>query len=506
MTGQRCASLDHLLGRWLWSIAFGISIICNSVLHAGESAVANAIELGSFDHAAKLIENGASVSASQADGMTPLHWAARHGDVELSKLLLSKGADPAVENRYGIAPLYLACVNGNAELTAALLAAGADPETAIRGGETALMTASRTGDLDTVVKLLDAGAEVNAKERKGQTALMWAAAEGHLDVVKLLIDAGADPEIRLKVSGYTAFFFAVREGHSDIVHHFLSLGADLSKPMDASRFNGTLPNRGTTPLLLAVENGHFDLAIELLDSGADPNDMTPGFSILHALTWIRKPDIGESAMGAPPPKGSGKRNSVQFIRDLVARGADVNLRRKSGQRAGNGRVSFVGATAFFMAADRADLPYMKLLVELGADPHIPNEDGSTSLLVAAGVGSRAPEEEAGSEEECLAAVQYLVGLGSDVNAVDANGHSAMHGAALKNIPSMVHYLNAQGADVGIWNRKNSDGWTPLLIAEGYRPGNFKPSFATVDAISEVMIANGTPIPTDPKPKHTNYAN
>ena len=506
MSELRNSSNFRFLGGRLSQMAIVVSFVFSAATHAGESSLADAVEQGSFDKAAKLIEGGASVSDAQVDGMTPLHWAAHHGNVELTKALLSKGADPKVENRYGIAPLYLSCINGSAELTAALLDAGADPDTSIRGGETALMTASRTGDLDTVLNLLDAGAEVNAKERKGQTALMWASAEGHLDVVKLLLDSGADPEIALKVSGYNAFFFAVREGHSDIVHHFLSLGVDLSKPMNATRFTGKLPNKGTTPLLLAVENGHFDLAVELLDAGADPNDMTPGFSILHALTWIRKPDIGESAMGAPPPKGSGKRNSAQFIRDLVARGADVNLRRNSGQRAGNGRVSFVGATPFFMAADRADLPYMKLLVELGADPHIPNEDGCTSLLVAAGVGSRAPEEEAGSEEECLAAAQFLVELGSDVNAVDANGHTAMHGAALKNIPSMVHYLNEQGADVGIWNRKNSDGWTPLLIAEGYRPGNFKPSFATVDAISEVMIANGAPIPTGPKPKHTNYAN
>ncbi len=56
---------------------------------------------------------------------------------------------------------------------------------------------------------------------------------------------------------------------------------------------------GTSPLMLAAENGHFDLAIELLDRGADPNDVRTGYSVLHALTWIRKPDIGESASGDP---------------------------------------------------------------------------------------------------------------------------------------------------------------------------------------------------------------
>ena len=52
--------------------------------------------------------------------------------------------------------------------------------------------------------------------------------------------------------------------------------------------------------------------------------------------------------------------------------------------------------------------------------------------------------------------------------------------------------------------KMSRNRTPLLIAEGYRPGNFKPSFATVAAIEKVMRSRGVPIPAGPKPKKTNY--
>lgn len=484
----------------------GIALSIAPVVSAASSDLADAVEAEDFDQARKLISGVVDLNAAQVDGMTPLHWAAYHDEAELANQLISRGANPSAENRYGITPLYLACENGNADIVKRLLEAGADPNTVIRGGESSLMTASRTGKVDAVKLLLEAGAEVNAKERNGQTALMWASAEGQLEVVKTLLDHGADSTLSLKKSGYTAFFFAIREGHVDLVRHFLESGEDINKPMDTTRPAGKLPMKGTTPLVLAVENGHYDLAVDLLDRGANPNDMSSGYSVLHTLTWIRKPDIGESASGDPAPHGSGKRNSVQFIRDLVARGADVNARLVRGNRAGRGNVSKIGATPFFLAADRADLQYMKLLVELGADPFIPNEDGTTALMVAAGVGSKAPEEEAGSEAECLEAVKYMVSLGADLNTVDANGETAMHGAALKNIPSMVKYLNEMGADIGIWNRKNSDGWTPLLIAEGYRPGNFKPSFETVDAITEVMLANGVALPTGPKPKHTNYAN
>src|SRR5436190_22127 len=42
----------------------------------------------------------------------------------------------------------------------------------------------------------------------------------------------------------------------------------------------------------------------------------------------------------------------------------------------------------------------------------------------------------------------------------------------------------------IWNRTNKYGWTPLAIAEGHRPGNFKPSAETIVAITHVLSAAG----------------
>lgn len=445
------------------------------------------------------------INKPQVDGMTPLMWAAYHDDTELCRKLLDLGAEATATNRYGVPAIHLACLNGNPDVIEALLESGADPNTEIAGGETLLMTVARHGALPAVEILLEKGARVNAREKRGQTALMWAAAEGHGNVVECLVRAGAEVDVPLKRSGFTPFLFAVRQGHVDVVHRFLDLGVvDINQAM-THKGSGKLPRTGTTALLLAVENGHYDLAVDLLDAGADPNDRQSGVTILHALAAIRKPDIGESSAGDPKPLGSGRRDSLQFVRELAARGADVNARLTRGRRAGGGRVGAVGATPFFFAADRADLDYMKLLVELGADPLLPNVDGTTPLMVAAGIGSTAPEEEAGSESECLAAVKYITALGGDVNRIDRNGETAMHGAAYKNIPAVVRHLDQLGANINLWNQKNKLGWTPLLIAEGYRPGNFKPSFATVDAIIAVMAHHGVKPPAGPKPKHTNYA-
>jgi len=86
-------------------------------------------------------------------------------------------------------------------------------------------------------------------------------------------------------------------------------------------------------------------------------------------------------------------------------------------------------------------------------------------------------------------------LGGDVNAVDKNGETAMHGAAYKSFPRVVELLAKKGAKIETWNHKNKWGWTPLQIAEGYRPGNFKPSFETIDALHKVMLAAGVTPPT-----------
>src|SRR4029077_8702295 len=91
-------------------------------------------------------------------------------------------------------------------------------------------------------------------------------------------------------------------------------------------------------------------------------------------------------------------------------------------------------------------------------------------------------------------VKLLLELGNDVNAVDDNGETAMHGAAYKSFPRIVQLLADNGARIAVWNRKNKYGWTPLSIAEGHRPGNFKPSAETLAALHRVIRAAGVSPP------------
>lgn len=186
--------------------------------------------------------------------------------------------------------------------------------------------------------------------------------------------------------------------------------------------------------------------------------------------------------------------SIELVKKLAAHGASLNARMTKRANLNNTRLNEIGATPFMLAALTADAELMKTLAKLGADPLLPNADNSTPLMAAAGLATRSPGEDAGTESEVLEAVQVALDLGADINAVDKNGETAMHSAAYKNLPKVVKLLAAKGAKIELWNRNDRFGWTPLAIAVGYRFGNFKPSPETEAAIREVMIAAGVTPP------------
>ena len=443
--------------------------------------LADAAEAGDAAAVAALLTKSIDINAAQADGMTALHWAVYRDDADLAGNLLDAGADAAAATAYGVVPLELAALNGNGEIVRALLKAGADANAAGAGGATALHTAARTGRPGAVRALLEAGARVDARERGGQTPLMWAAAAGHAAAAGALIDAGADVRAATP-AGFTPFLFAVREGRLAAARRLLDAGADVNAPADPEKPANKGLHDGLTPLVLATENGHFELAAALLGAGADPDDQRSGGTALHALTWVRKPLRGD---GDPPPRGSGTLTSLQFARRLAAAGANLNTRLDR-HPDGHPGLNKVGATSFLLAAEADDLELMQLLKELGADPALPNADGAGPLLAAAGVGPLGSgDEPAGTEAESVAAVRWLLDAGADVNAVDARGDTAMHGAAYMNHPAVVRLLAERGADPAVWDAKNDAGRTPFDIAAGRRPGNFRPSPETLAALREV---------------------
>jgi ankyrin repeat protein len=456
---------------------------------AADPALVAAVKAGDLTRTRALLRAKADASQAEADGTTALHWAAHRDDLQAMELLLGAGAPVSAANRYGVTPVHLAATNGSARALERLLKAGADPNSALPEGETVLMTAARSGSLAAVKTLIAHGANVNAKEAwKGQTALMWAAVENHGDVAKLLIEAGAEVNARSAGGVFTPFLFAVRGGHLDAARVLLDAGADV---------NATLAD-GTSALTLAVINAHYELAALLLDRGANPNADAQGWTPLHQIAWTRRPNYGYNLPGAVP---TGALDALDLVGKLVEHGADVNARQKKEPRDGNrNMLNRIGATPFLLASKAVDLPLMRALLDAGANPALPNVDGTTPLMVAAGVGIWAAGESPGTEEEAVAAVQLLLEVGGgSVTDVDKNGNTALHGAVLRggSIP-LVKLLASKGARLDL---QNSKGWTPLTIADGveYTPDIFKRFPETAAVIRELMKERGLPVPQPASP-------
>src|SRR5882672_8363441 len=113
---------------------------------AGPNSIADAAMRGDRADVLALIKRGADVNAPQGDGVTALHWAARHGDAELVTALVSAGASLRAETRFGaFTPLHLAAERGSAPIVKALVAAGAAVDARTTTGATPLMLAAASG-------------------------------------------------------------------------------------------------------------------------------------------------------------------------------------------------------------------------------------------------------------------------------------------------------------------------------------------------------------------------
>lgn len=461
-----------------------------------------AVKQGDKQAVVSLLKDKAiGANAASPDGTTALHWAIDREDPALVNLLIEGGANVSAANRYGVTPISLAAERGNLAVVSRLLAAGADPNATMPEGETVLMTAARAGKADVIKALLIRGAKVNLREGyRGETALMWAAGRNNAEAVRMLIEFGADLKLRtqnaVRPSGsedvgahhrmpeptsFTAFLFAVRGGHIGAVRALLDAGADVNDKL----------SDGRNALIIACANGHWELANLLLERGADPNRADAGWNALHQLIRERRPNL---YFGQPGPIESGTLDSTELLKNMIAKGVNVNARMnrngmKDNQR---NRLNRLGATPFLLAAKVTDVEAMKILLAAGADPSIPTADKVTPLMAAAGVSIWNPSEDGGSlqtqEPEQLEAVKICLEQGNDVNAANYFGDTPLHGAAYRGANSIAEYLIKQGARL---DAKDVRGWTPLTIANGVKYTNlYHVQPETAQLLRKYMTAAG----------------
>lgn len=498
-----------------------------------------------------LIAAGANAKLANREGVTALQLASLNGSGPMIEKLIKAGADPNEKSPRGETPIMMAARSGNVDAIKVLADNKADLNAAesIRG-TTALMWATEQGHAAAIKALIERGADVKAAtgaDTKGNRAYLAptvvlrarsdqgagglrqnqgkqggrngargqnSPGRGGADVgaagddfVARADDAAFEAAFGRQNDkdggGLTALVYAAKMNCLECAKELINGGADVNQ----------VTHFGWSPLLTATKNGHYKLATYLLEKGADPKIANKvGWTPLYLATDNRNIEGGDY------PAKSADMDHLEFIKLLLAKGADVNARvGKDGST--ETRTIFTmqwlyedGATPFWRASQSADLPLMKLLLEHGADPKIGTngENGGkvSPLEVAAGIGWVEGVTFEWSEKDNLEAIRMLLDLGLDPNNQDTDGRTPLHGAAHKGRLEVIKLLVERGAKLDtrdFGSRDTINGamvgitWMPLHYAQGLVRVGVQSAIAHPEAaalIKQLMIEKGLKVPED----------
>lgn len=333
-----------------WAAGLVAAVLLPNSVPAGpalEASFSETLRSGRVPELRQALDQGAPVSAVDATGSTPLHWAAVYGGADTLRLLIERGADVNATNAAGATPLMRAV--GDLAKVQLLLAHGANVNARSAMGQTPLILAARTARSREVVELLlRHGADPKATNAFGATALMAAAAGGDVGTVKLLLEKGADPNAQpapneggfLFGGGRSPLLWAAFRGNTEMIAVLLRAGAQVNVPTGLG-----------TALSQAAWADRTDAAQMLLTAGAKPDLAGPqdGYQPLH---WATSTEEGNQAL----------------VTLLLKHGANPN--------AGGGEPvdAFRGTeqTPLMLARRRGDTDILKTLIQAGATQETPD--------------------------------------------------------------------------------------------------------------------------------------
>uniref|UniRef100_A0A8C5J595 E3 ubiquitin-protein ligase MIB2 n=1 Tax=Junco hyemalis TaxID=40217 RepID=A0A8C5J595_JUNHY len=290
--------------------------------------------------------------------------------------------------------LVICAALNNAAKIRELLQKYPDKVDAKNQGRTALQIASYQGHLEVVRALLQARASVDLRDDEGDTALHYAAFGNQAEVARVLLAKGASADL-LNNAKCTALFVAVSQGFTEVVRALCELNCDVNLP----------DSQGDTPLHYAITLD-YKVVIEILTEV--PNiDFTvqncQGFNLLHYAAL--------------------KGNKLA-IKKILARARQLVDSKKED-----------GFTALHLAALNNHMEVAEILIKEGrCDVNVKNSRKQSPLHLAVIQGH-------------VAMVQLLVSQGSDVNAEDEDGDTAMH-MALERQQLMALALEKRDGETG----------------------------------------------------------
>ncbi|RWS25067.1 Ankyrin repeat domain-containing protein 50-like protein [Leptotrombidium deliense] len=276
---------------------------------------------------------GAHTDYIDDEGKSLLGIAANEAscNVEVVKLLLAVGCDELHRDNFGRTPLHLAAKHGNVDVIEALCDVGGDTliNSKDNDGNIALHESALNGHVD-ACKILMAEDNVNSLSHCGKTALRMAALNGHVNVISLAVENGADINY-IDADGRSTLYCVASSSDDDpvsleILRHLASLGADL----EARDFEKR------TALHVASWQGHRNTVKTLLECGADVNACDgEGRTPLHMCAWNGFTDIlgllidadadinHRTSQGATPLLIGAQQGHIDVCAMLLAAGADA---------------------------------------------------------------------------------------------------------------------------------------------------------------------------------------
>ena len=194
--------------------------------HASAPEIHEAVKNNDLAKVRKLIKNNPDlVFIKDADGITPLHFAAGDANKKMVKLLLASKADVNAKDNNGTTPLHAA--------------------------------ATALGKRVDLLEMLIAGkADVNAADTNGLTPLHYATLVKGAKRAKVLLTHGAHPDVKDNAEGSTPLIMAAEYGYKDVAEVLLANGADVNAA-----------DKKGTPLDRAIHTGHTDVANLLRQHG-----------------------------------------------------------------------------------------------------------------------------------------------------------------------------------------------------------------------------------------------